>query len=161
FLSFIAFTMLSLALFLAIGRGSQAKALTSAAGTLLVLSYLSLVGPVLTIMFLPVLGFFGVIGVIMTDDRRERLWKINLALAIALLYLLIFSPWLLGFFLYTKTSFFWLELYPSTIPWQWVSLLLESPDHRPAGVLFYLMALVGGVLTAFGSVGRLRRFAIG
>ncbi len=161
FISFIAFTMLSLALFLALGRGSQAKAITSAAGILLVLFYLSLIGPILTIMFLPVLGFFGVVGIIMADNRRERLWKINLGLAIVLLYLLIFSAWLLGFFLYAKTTFFWSEMYPSTITWQWVSLLLESPDLRPAGVLFFLMALVGGVLTAFGSAGRIRRFAIG
>ncbi len=112
-------------------------------------------------MFLPVLGFFGVVGIIMADNRRERLWKINLGLAIVLLYLLIFSAWLLGFFLYAKTTFFWSEMYPSTITWQWVSLLLESPDLRPAGVLFFLMALVGGVLTAFGSAGRIRRFAIG
>ena len=97
----------------------------------------------------------------MADDRRERLWKINLGLAIVLLYLLIFSAWLLGFFLYAKTTFFWSEMYPSTITWQWVSFLLESPDLRPAGVLFFLMALVGGVLTAFGSAGRIRRFAIG
>jgi hypothetical protein len=72
--------------------------------------------------------------------------------------MVLFSAWLPGIILYAKTTFFWSEMYPT---WSGAFLLIERPDRRPAGVVFLLAAVLGGVLTAFGRAGPLRRFAIG
>jgi hypothetical protein len=161
FLSFIALTMVGLALFLAIGRGSRRRDLLCAAGMFLVLVYLTLSTPLSALLFLPVLGFFAAVGLAMAPTPTARRRKLIALLGVVLPYLALFAAWLLGHFLFARTTFFWSTLYPSPITWRWTSLLLEDPSRRPAGVVFLLAALLGGVLTAFGPVKPLRRFAIG
>jgi hypothetical protein len=160
-LSVIAWTMVALTLFLAIGRGSRASSMAYAGALLLNLFYLTLVLPLWALLFLPVLGFFGIVGMTMVNDRRELRWKLAIGAAIVLIYLVTFGPWLAGLFLDAKTTFFWSELYTPKITWNWASLLVEDPVRRPAGVAFLLLAILGGLLTAFKGEWRLRRFAIG
>jgi hypothetical protein len=161
FLSSIAYTMAALALFLAIGRGSRRHALGCAAGVLVVLVYLTLSTPLSALLFLPVVGFFAVVGLAMARTPYERRCKLMAMVGLVPLYLMPFAAWLAGYFLFAKTTFFWSEMYPSTITWRWASLLLKDPSGRPAGVVFLAVALLGAVQSAFGPVGALRRFAAG
>lgn len=160
-LSVIAWTMVALTLFLAIGRGSRGSAIAYAGGLLLILAYLSLFTPLFTALFLPVLGFFGIVGMTMASDRREFRYKVLAAGITVPVYLIIFGPWLAGLFLDAKTTFFWSELYTPEVTWHWASLLVEQPAYRPAGVVLLLLAMLGGVLTVFTGGRELRRFAIG
>jgi hypothetical protein len=157
----MAFPMVGLALFLAIGRGSRGHALTCAAGVFLILAYLTLVSPLSSLLFLPVVGFFAVVGLTMTNSAKERRSKVVAGLGVVALYLLVFAAWLAGFFLFAKTTFFWSEMYSSPIDWRWASLLLEQPGRRPAGTVFYVVAVVSAAVTAVSGVGPLRRFAAG
>src|SRR5262245_5334777 len=83
-LSFIAFTMVALTLFLAIGRGSLASAIGCATGIIFILAYLTLISPLWAMVFLPVLGFFGAVGLTMTEARNELRWKLMAAIGLVL-----------------------------------------------------------------------------
>ncbi len=161
FLSEIAWTMVALTLFLAIGRGSRASAIGCAAGLLLTLIYLTLFIPLHALLFLPVLGYFGIVAMTMASNRREFRHKVFAAGIIVPVYLIILGPWLVGLFLGAKTTLFWSELYTPKVTWHWASLLLEDPVNRPAGVVLLLAAILGGVLTVFTGDRQLKRFAIG
>ena len=160
-LTFIALTMGSLGLFLAIGRGSRWHAVRRAGGICLILAYLTFINPLSSPLILPVVTFFGVVALLSAEPGREVRAKLTAAAALVALYLGFFAAWLPGYFLYAKTTFFWSEMYPAAITWRWASLLVEDPSRRPAGVVFLLLALTGGVLRAFGPASRLRRFAVG
>jgi hypothetical protein len=160
-LSIIAWTMVALMLFLAIGRRSRANSIACTAALLLSLFYLTLVTPLWILLFLPVLGFFGIVGMTMANDKREIAWKLAAGVAVILIYFITVGPWLAGLFLDAKTTFFWSELYTPKITWNWASLLVEDPVRRPAGVALLLLAISGGVMTVVNGEWQLRRFAIG
>jgi uncharacterized integral membrane protein len=146
-LSFTALAMVALALFLAIGCRSRAQAAGCSAAIFVVVAYSTLIGPLTAMVFLPVLGFFGVIGLTMAKSRTELRWKLIAASAIVLIYFIVFGAWLAGYVLYAKTTFFRSEMYATPVTWNWASFQLEEPSRRPAGVVLLVIAVLGGVLT--------------
>jgi hypothetical protein len=160
-LSFIAYSTIALSLFLLIGRGARGQSLWMTGGIMVLLTYLTLAAPLSAVLVLPMLGFFGAVGLTMAETRRELLWKLGAAAAIAVAFFALFGTWLAGLFLYAKTTFYWSEMWPSSIGWRWVSLLVEYPARR-VGAVILAAAIAGGILTARTAPSRrLRRFALG
>jgi hypothetical protein len=160
-LSPISFSMIALALFLAVGRGPRAKSLACGAGIFVILSYLAIGFPESLLLYGPIVLFFGAVSLIAANTRAEVYWKLGTAATIGVLYLSCFGVWLAGLMLYSKLPYYLPDMYPSPVNWNWPSLLLEKPGVRPAGVAFYCIALLGGVVAAFGRATALRPFAIG
>jgi hypothetical protein len=159
-LSTVSFSTIALALFVPIGRVPRAQSLACGAGIFVVLAYLALAFPLMLPVYAPVLVFFGVVCVITASTRAEVYWKLGTATAIGVGYLAFFGVWLAGFMLYSKMTYFLSDMAPSPVTWTWPSLLLEKPAVRPAGVAFYGIAILGGVVAAFRAT-PLRPFAIG
>jgi hypothetical protein len=160
-LSFIAYTTIALMLFLSIGRGSTAQGVRRALGIMLILSYLVMINPLSAALVLPVFGFFALVGLTMAGSRHEFRQKFASGTVIAAVLAGVFGIWLVGLFAYAKTTFFWSEMYPSSVSWRSVSLLVED-SRRPLGALFLIAAVLGGILTMIrASTRRLRRFSIG
>src|SRR5262245_1447415 len=161
YLSFIALTMLALALFVCVGRGSRLQSVACAAGVFFILAYATLAFTLFAPNALPVVAFFGGLSIATAPDRAERRWKLAAAVLVTALYLACFGFWLSGFFLYAKTTYFMADMYPSPISWRWTSLLLEAPSLRPLGVVFYVAALSGATAVMFEPATRLRPYAAG
>lgn len=157
----ISFSMIALALFRAIGRVPRAQSLACGAGMFLILVYLTIAFPLSLMLCGPILVFFGAVCLVISQDRAEVGWKLATAALIGALYLACFGVWLAGLILYSNVTFSLADMYPSPISWGWPSLLLEKPALRPAGVVFYCVALLGGVVAAFRPATPLRPFAIG
>ncbi len=160
-LSPMSFSMIALALFLAVGRRPRAQSLACGAGIFAILAYLAIAFPLALLLYAPVLVFFGAVGLITSRARAETYWKLGTAAAVGALYLACFGVWLAGLMLYSKLTYSFPDLYRSPVAWNWPSLLLEKPAVRPAGVGFYCVALLGGAVAAFGRAPALRPFAIG
>jgi hypothetical protein len=161
FLSFISFTMIALALFAEVGRGSRLKSFACAAGIFGILAYVTCAFTLFAPNAFPILLFFGGLCIATAKDRAERQWKLTTTIVIGALYLACFGVWLSGFYLYSKMTYFLAEMYPLPISWRWTSLLLEGPALRPLGVVFYIGALFGGAVAAIGRATPLRSYAIG
>lgn len=159
-LSPISFSTIALALFALIGRVSRAQSLVSGVGIFAILAYLTIAFPLMLAVYGPIIVFFGAVFLITTSTRAETFWKLGTAAAIGVVYFACFGIWLSGFILYSKLTYFLSDMYPSQVSWSWPSLLLEKPALRPAGVAFYCVALLGGVVAAFRTT-PLRSFAIG
>jgi hypothetical protein len=160
-LSPVSFSMIALALFVAVGRGSRAQSLACGAGIFAILVYLAIAYPLLLPLYAPILVFFGVVCLVTAKSRPETYWKLATVAVIGALHVACFGVWLASFMLYSKLTYFFPDMYPSPIAWTWPSLLLEKPGLRPAGVVFYCIALLGGGVAAFGRATPLRPFAIG
>lgn len=160
-LSPISFSMIALALFLAIGRGSRGRSIACGAGIFIAVGYLAMAFPPALPIYAPILIFFGVVGLAAARSRAEIYWKLGTVAVVGVLYLACFGVWLSGFMFYSKLTYFLPEMYPSSIDWTWPSLLLEKPALRPGGVCLYFIALLGGAVAAFGRVTPLRPFARG
>lgn len=154
------FSMIALALFLAVGRVPRGQSLACGAAIFAILAYLTISLPLGLPLYGPIIFFFGIVCLFTSRSRTETYWKLGTAAAIGALYLACFGAWLAGFLFYSKLTYFLSDMYPTHITWDWPSLLLEKPAFRPAGVCFYCVALLGGLVAAIrGTV--LRPFAIG
>ena len=160
-LSPISFSMIALALFRAIGRVSRAQSLACGGGIFAILVYLTIAFPLMLTLYGPILVFFGAVFLAMSQARGEIGWKLGTVAVIGAVYLACFGMWLAGLLLYSKLTYFLPDMYRSPVIWNWPSLLLEKPGLRPAGVVFYGVALLGGVMVAFGRATPLRPFARG
>ncbi len=159
-LSTISFSGIALALFVPIGRVPRAQSLACGVGIFVSLTYLTIAFPLMLPIYAPILVFFGAVCVIAASTRAEVSWKLGTVAAISVPYLACFGVWLAGLMLYSKLTYFLTDMAPSPVTWTWPSLLLEKPAVRPAGVCFYGIALLGGVVAAFRAT-PLRPFALG
>lgn len=160
-LSLISFSMIALALFLTVGRVPRAQSLACGAGIFVILACLAIGFPVSLPIYGPVIVFFGAVCLLTSRTRSEISWKLGTAVVVGALYLACFGVWLAGLMLYSKLTYFLPDMFPSPVSWNWPSLLLEKPAVRPAGVVFYGIALLGGAVAAFGRATTLRPFAVG
>ena len=160
-LSPISLPMIILALFRAIGRVPRAQSLACGIGIFVILVYLAIAYPLALVLYGPILAFFGVVCLVTSRDRAEIGWKLGTVAVVTVLYLACFGLWLAGLMLYSNLTYSVPDMYRSPVTWNWPSLLLEKPAVRPAGVGFYCVALVGGVVAAFRRGTPLRPFAIG
>jgi hypothetical protein len=161
FLTPLAVTTLATVLYWRLGRDQWSSTSRVLLGGIILgvcASALAVAQPGATVMVGPVSAALLLCAVACAESREERRQK----LAVLAGVIIVASPFLAyvaELHLYTKTSFFYQEMYSTTLSWRNISFFTAPGDSRKLGPLFWIAAWAATIHAAVDARGVIRTFA--
>jgi hypothetical protein len=147
-------------LFIDLGRGSSVADVVRFFAIAAACVYEFTLFPNFAPVSLVVLGFFGLVAVLMAASKHEVVVKLAAALVLGCITAAVFGPLIFGLYGFAKPTFFWSEFYPRLGAVRDVSFLTAPYSGWPAWIV-YGAGLLGGLHASWRGGPEMRPLARG